>query len=417
MPRRAVIPLAALFTIAIGLLLAIGWFGSGAVGGTGLVGYLLSVGLISVTLGAAAIAWLRSGRGRLWLQMTITYAIGIGLALSNIFLTAQLMFISESDLPILVTLLLFAGVASLALGMALTLMIAGRVAAINAGAQQIAAGDLSARVMVRGSDELADLAHEFNRMAERLAAADAERTRQEAARRDLIVAVSHDLRTPLAALRAMIEAMADGMIDDPATSARYLATMRSQIKLLSSLIDDLFELSQLDAGALRIERERIAPGDLASDTIEAFRPQAAARGVELRATIAPDAPPVSVAPQKIERVLANLMSNAIRHTPPGGMITISVRPQPADADYVEFAVGDTGEGIDPQDLPHIFERFYRGEKSRSRATGGAGLGLAIARGIVEAHGGTIQIASIPGEGTCVTFRVPIDHGKIAKIED
>ncbi|HMO58503.1 MAG TPA: ATP-binding protein [Roseiflexaceae bacterium] len=364
--------------------------------------------LISLALGGVAVAWLRSGRGRLWLQMTLTYAIGVGLALFNIFLTARLMFISERDLPILVTLLLFAGVASLALGVALALLIAGRVAVINDGARRIAAGDLSVRVATRGSDELTDLAHEFNRMAERLAQADTERTRQEVARRDLIGAVSHDLRTPLASLSVMLEALADGMVDDPATTTRYLATMRGQIKQLSNLIDDLFELSQIDAGALHLAIERVAAIDLVSDAIEGLRPQAAAQGITLHGSVAAGLPPLLVAPHLIERVLANLVSNAIRHTPPGGQITIHALPaDPADSAMLRFEVCDTGEGIAAADLPYIFERFYRSEKSRSRSTGGAGLGLAIAHGIIAAHGGRIWIESTPGSGTSVLFLLPI----------
>ncbi len=406
--RSAALLLGGLFLTALALLIAIGWRGSSDAGGSGLWSYILSVALISLALGGVAVAWLRSGRGRPWLQMTLTYAIGVGLALFNIFLTARLMFISERDLPILVTLLLFAGVASLALGVALALLIAGRVAVINDGARRIAAGDLSVRVATRGSDELTDLAHEFNRMAERLAQADTERTRQEVARRDLIGAVSHDLRTPLASLSVMLEALADGMVDDPATTTRYLATMRGQIKQLSNLIDDLFELSQIDAGALHLAIERVAAIDLVSDAIEGLRPQAAAQGITLHGSVAAGLPPLLVAPHLIERVLANLVSNAIRHTPPGGQITIHALPaDPADSAMLRFEVCDTGEGIAAADLPYIFERFYRSEKSRSRSTGGAGLGLAIAHGIIAAHGGRIWIESTPGSGTSVLFLLPI----------
>ncbi|HWQ13303.1 MAG TPA: ATP-binding protein, partial [Roseiflexaceae bacterium] len=277
----------------------------------------------------------------------------------------------------------------------------------------------------QGGDEIAGLAREFNRMAAQLAAASAERERQEGARRDLIAAVSHDLRTPLASLRALVEALADGLVEDPATRARYFATMRAQIGLLSALIDDLFELAQLDAGALRLDLQRAVPGDLVSDTIEGLRPQAEARGVHLEGCVAPGGTSVLAAPQRVERVLANLVANAIRHTPPGGTVTLrasfecAVLSSEVSANdnvphttglktqhFVLFEVSDTGEGIAPEDLPHVFERFYRGEKSRSRATGGAGLGLAIARGIVEAHGGRIWIESAPGAGSTVRFTLP-----------
>jgi signal transduction histidine kinase len=199
--------------------------------------------------------------------------------------------------------------------------------------------------------------------------------------------------------------------------------MRSQIGHLSGLIDDLFELAQIDAGELRLELQRTSLADLVSDALEGMRPQAQARGVELNGSVAPGVGAAMIAPQKIERVLYNLVGNAIRHTPAGGSVTISVTPlqeqlglsdwglrlrQPHPATpTILVEVADTGEGIAPEDLPRIFEHFYRGEKSRSRATGGAGLGLAIARGIVEAHGGRIWAESQPERGTRVRFSLPL----------
>jgi signal transduction histidine kinase len=229
----------------------------------------------------------------------------------------------------------------------------------------------------------------------------------ELARRDLIAAISHDLRTPLASIRAMVEALADGLIEDPATVQRYLATMRNQIGHLNGLIDDLFELSQIDAGALKLDFLQIVPGDLVSDAIEALHPQAEQRGLQLRAEIAHGLGRVRCAPQKIERVIYNLISNALRHTPAGGTITVSTQTSPQHPNSIIFGIADTGEGISADDLPHVFDRFYRGEKSRSRATGGAGLGLAIARGIIEAHSGTIWITSEQERGTQVWFTLPI----------
>lgn len=301
-------------------------------------------------------------------------------------------------------MLLFAGGASLVLGIALAITLTRRVTRLQYGARQLARGDLQARVIARGNDELAALAHEFNAMAAQLAAGDAARTRQEDARRELIAAVSHDLRTPLASLRALVEAFADGLVDDPATTRRYLDTMRNQVGTLSRLIDDLFELSRIDAGALTLDLQRVAVSELVNDALDALGPQARARGITLRSDLPAILPPLRVDAQQIARVLANLVSNALRHTPQGGTITLSIHIQP-DA-RITINVIDDGEGIAPEDLPQIFARFYRGEKSRSRATGGAGLGLAIARGIVEAHGGTIAISSELGRGTTVTFTLP-----------
>jgi signal transduction histidine kinase len=427
--RRTLVPLGLGLLIALGLalLLAIGWLGAQGKDVTDLVSYLLLSGAISLGVGAAALSWLRRGRGRLWLQVSLTYILGVGIALLNIFLTANLMFISDNhDLPLLVLLLLFAAVVSLGLAYALAQALAQRVTALHQGARALAGGDLDARVAAAGTDELAALAAEFNAMAARLAAAAAERERLELARRDLIAAISHDLRTPLASLRAMTEALADGLVDDPATTTRYLTTMRGQIGHLSGLIDDLFELAQIDAGALRLELQRASLDDLISDALEGIRPQAVAKGVRLQGSVAPGVGPVLVAPQKIERVLYNLVTNAIRHTPGDGVVTISAMlgdqgsgigdrgsgvrfPDPRSPlpdPYVVVEVADTGEGIAPGDLPWIFDRFYRGEKSRSRATGGAGLGLAIARGIVEAHGGRIWAESAQGRGARIRFTLP-----------
>jgi signal transduction histidine kinase len=422
-----------LVALALAILLAVSWLGAPEQDVTALIRYLLTSGGISLALGVAGVAWLRRGSGRLWLQVSLAYTLGVALALFNVFLTAQLMFISSHDLPLLVLLLVFAALVSLGLGVALARELAMRVGALHAGARAIAAGDLQARVDPVGSDELAALAREFNQMAALLAENERARARSEASRRGMMAAVSHDLRTPLASLRALTEALADGMVDDEATRRRYYATMRTQIGLLSRLIDDLFELGRIEAGALRVEPQRVSPGDLLSDTLEGLLPQARERGVELIGSVAPDVAMVLAEAQQIERVLANLVTNALRHTPAGGSVTLRVyaeqRPQTADGSSpldrtaqplagaeppssvgrlpsIVFEVADTGDGIAPEDLPHVFERFYRGEKSRSRSTGGAGLGLAIARGIVEAHGGRIWAESEPGRGATVRFTLP-----------
>lgn len=396
-----------LVALALALLLAVAWLGAPGRDVLDLVQYLLASGLISLGIGLIGLALLRRGNGRLWVQITLTYMLGVAIALFNIFLTAQLMFISaDHDFVLLVLLLAFAAVVSLALGYTLARALAQRVTALRDGARALAGGDLAVRVNSAGTDELADLAREFNRMAEQLAAAAHDRSQQEAARRELFAAISHDLRTPLTSLRAVIEALADGMIDDPATTQRYLATMRGQVAHMNELIDDLFELAQIEAGALRLDLVRTAPGDLISDTIEAMQPQASAKGVRLAGSVAPDVGVVLVAPQKLERALFNLVANAIRHTPAGGAIHLCATPD-VQRPLIRFEINDTGEGISAADLPHVFERFYRGEKSRSRATGGAGLGLAITRGIIEAHGGTIAITSELGHGTQVHFELPL----------
>jgi signal transduction histidine kinase len=278
------------------------------------------------------------------------------------------------------------------------------ISELSSAAKRLAAGDLDVRVHLMGGDELAALGGEFNRMAEQLAVAARERERDAHGRRELLAAISHDLRTPLASLGAMTEALADGLVDDPVTQRRYFATMRGQIGHLSRLIDDLFELAQIEAGALTLQLEPASLQDLVSDVLQSMQPQADQQGVTLHANVDPVVDTALIAPQKIERVLYNLLTNAIRHTATGGVVALTVMGDAHGG--VVVRVTDTGEGIEGDDLPHVFERFYRGEKSRSRAGGGAGLGLAIARGIVEAHGGNIWVESERGQGARFSFTLP-----------
>lgn len=361
----------------------------------------LSTGL-SLALAALVFLWSKTVSS-LRLKVLLAYSLGVVVALVNIAVTARLMFLSDHDLGLLTILLVFATVVSLGFGFALAGMISNAARRMAHAARDLAQGNLAARAQVEGQDELAGLAHDFNRMAERLASAMAEREKMEEARRDLIAAVSHDLRTPLASIRAMVEALADDMVHDEGVVRRYLATIRSQTASLSALIDDLFELAQIDAGVLKLHMERASLSDLISDTLESMQAQAAGKGVRLAGMVDPSVDPVLMAPEKVQRVLYNLVQNAIRHTPADGTIQLEARLSEGTA---QVDVVDSGEGIPPADLPHIFERFYRAEKSRSRDYGGAGLGLAIARSIVEAHGGRMWVESQVGQGTRFSFTLP-----------
>ena len=222
-------------------------------------------------------------------------------------------------------------------------------------------------------------------------------------RRDLIAWIGHDLQTPLASIRAIIEALADEMVDDPETIQRYLITAKKDVRSLSLLIDDLFQMAQLDAGGLTIHKEMNSISDLVSDTVESFSELAQKQGVQLAGKVAPGFDHFYLDAPRISRVFNNLVTNALRHTPSGGVIDIQVIPQ---ADHAIIEVSNSGEMIPSEDIPFLFERFYRGEKSRSRATGGSGLGLAISKGFVEAHGGTIGVESQPGR-TCFFFTLPM----------
>jgi signal transduction histidine kinase len=371
----------------------------------------LMAGFLSITAVVSIIASYSAYRmGWMYHSPTIRWTLLGGYLLSsiliffNVWLTARLMFISQQhDLQLATVLLLFAGGIAMALGYFLSSALTDRIRLVDRAANSIAKGDLQARSPIQGRDEIADLATTFNQMADQLQRADARQRELENLRRDLIAWVSHDLHTPLASIRAILEALADGMVEDPETVQRYLQTAQKDIGALSSLIDDLFQMAQLDAGGLPLELGMNSISDLISDTLEGFSELAARQGVALNGDVEQGVDALWMDAQRIGRVLNNLIGNALRHTPTGGYIQVDAAPVPSG---VRVEVTDSGEGIRPEDIPYVFDRFYRGEKSRNRATGGAGLGLAIARGIIEAHGGHIDVESQPGQFTRFYFTLP-----------
>jgi signal transduction histidine kinase len=356
----------------------------------------LLIGYIFFTVGRT---WLRSIRHK----VLLAYSLGVVIALINIFVTSQLMFVSQHDFLLLGLLLIFAGILSASFGYLLAASMTQSLQLLRTGAHKIAVGDFSARVSLIEADELAEVAEAFNTMANELQKSFARQKELEQARRDLTAAVSHDLRTPLTSIRAMIEALADGVVTDPDTVRRYYTTIRSQIENLSGLIDDLFELSQLEAEEIQLHLEPLNMNDLLSDVLESMQVQAKARDVSLTGIFSEDLPLIKAEMAKIQRVLFNLVQNAIRHTPASGSISLATKVVP---EGVQVDIADTGEGIEPQDLPLVFDQFFRGEQSRSRETGGAGLGLAIAKRIIEAHHGRIWVDSQVGHGTRFSFVLP-----------
>lgn len=366
--------------------------------------FLLITALISGLAGFAAyrMGWLNY-TPTLRLALVISYALSSVLTFFNVWLTARLMFASQHDLTLATVLLVFAGGMAMTLGFFLASALTDRIHSLEKASRSLAKGQLATRVPVRGRDEVASLAAAFNQMAAQLEAADAKQREVERLRSDLIAWVGHDLQTPLASIRAILEAVADGVVDDPESVQRYLQTAQRDVRSLSILIDDLFQMAQLDAGGLRLDICPNSLSDLISDTLESFSALAARQGITIEGSVAADVDPVSMDAPRIGRVLNNLVSNALRHTPAGGRVELRAQ---RDGSRVEVVVADTGEGVRPEDIPHIFERFYRGEKSRSRATGGGGLGLAVARGIVEAHGGEIRLESGPAEGARFIFWLP-----------
>jgi signal transduction histidine kinase len=362
-----------------------------------------------ITLGLGWLVYRLSARWRLasvQVKIALTFALGLGITLLNIVLGSMPMFISKHDMTFLLTLLAFAALVAFGFGNVMARSITANLARLAHGAEKIAAGDLTARADVQSGDEVEAVADAFNRMAQQLDQARAHEKESEQARRSLVAAVSHDLRTPLTSLRAMIESLNDGVVADPDGVKRYLGLAQIEIQNLSRLVDDLFELTQLDAGAVNWTREPSSLRDLISDTLEAMQAQAQTKGVRLVGDVDAAVDPVTMNAFKVQRVLTNLVQNAIRYTPNGG--TVSVRAC-REGTFAEIEIADSGEGIAPNDLPHIFEPFYRGEKSRKRdldRMSGAGLGLAIARGIVEAHGGTICAESELGKGSRFQFTLP-----------
>lgn len=331
------------------------------------------------------------------------YALASILTFFNVWFSAQLMFASKHDLLLAIVLLLFAGGIAMILGYFLSSTVTERILSLKRAAEKLANGDLQTRVPVNGRDELSALSITFNQMAEQLQAADQKQRDLEIMRRDLVAWASHDLQTPLASMRAILEALADGVVDEPDMIKRYLNTAQKDVMSLSALMDDLFQMSQLDAGGFPLNRAPSSLSDLVSDTLESFSELAYRESVTLEGNVESDVDPVYMDTQAIGRVLNNLISNALRHTSAGGEIKVHAW---RNALGLEVSVRDSGEGIHAEDIPHIFERFYRGEKSRNRGTGGAGLGLAIARGIVRAHGGDIRVESQAGKGTQFTFHIP-----------
>lgn len=256
----------------------------------------------------------------------------------------------------------------------------------------IAAGKPAAPVEVRGDDELAELSRAFNAMAADLAAA-------EASRRQLLADVAHELRTPLSILQGGLEAILDGL--QPASPER-LERLHAQTKLLARLVSDVRDLSLAQAGVLPLHLREVSLYDLASSAVDALGPLAAERGIALSIEGSP-VPPLSGDPDRLSQVLLNLLDNALRHTPAGGSVTVQVGIAEGQARLV---VRDTGPGIPLEALPRIFDHFYRVDVSRARATGGTGLGLAVVKHLVEAHGGRVSVTSDPGHGAELTVTLP-----------
>jgi signal transduction histidine kinase len=322
------------------------------------------------------------------LQLAGLALIAACVPLAAVLLSGWVMFHMGADRKILAVA---AGSATAAVFAAFVLArsITASLRRVGAASQTLAAGELSARAPADGPREIAELAASFNAMAAGL-------EQLFDARRELVAWASHDLRAPIASMQAMLEAIEDGL----ASPDDYLPTLREQVRTLSILVDDLFELARIDAGVLTLELHQTPVAPLVASALRLLRPEAEARGVALSADV-DERMEARLAPDKFERVLFNLVTNALRHTPADG--SVAVRAERRDSDLL-LHVEDSGEGL-PEDAPaRMFERFWRADRARTGS--GAGLGLAIARGLVEAHGGRIWAENRPQGGACISFTLP-----------
>lgn len=349
----------------------------------------LAVIVAAGSLGAGLLlAYLLRRAPTVGIQLAGLALIAVCVPVTAVLLSGWVMFHMGADEKILAVA---AGSATAAVFAALVLArsISGSLRRVGAASRALAAGDLSVRAPADGPREIAELAESFNTMAAGL-------EQLFDARRELVAWASHDLRAPIASLQAMLEAIEDGLV----SAEDYLPTLREQVRTLSMLVDDLFELARIDAGALTLELRQTPIAPLVASAFQLLRPEAEARGVALRAEV-DERMEAPLASDKIERVLFNLVTNALHHTPSDG--SVAVRAERRNADLL-LRVEDTGEGLSIEAPGRMFERFWRADRARSGS--GAGLGLAIARGLVEAHGGRIWAENRPEGGACISFTLP-----------
>jgi signal transduction histidine kinase len=356
----------------------------------------------SVVTSLASVGLARWMRGVALRRRLLALSIfSVAVATANVGVLASLMFVSAHDGLLMIALLVFASSAGIGVALSLSAASTRALERVTATARALGSRDLDARAgTVSGDPELAAIARALDEMADGLQES-LERERElEARRLDLISAVSHDLRTPLASLRAMIEAIDDGIVQDPPSLRRYAREMKGSVGSLVELVDDLFELVKLDARAIESETERARLQDIVNIAVAACIHHAEAK--ELRvATQLSGVENVACSPRMV-RVLQNLLTNAIRHTPNDGSVTIDASLQEGGLSVI---VSDTGEGIPADDLNRVFEPFWRGDKARSSE--GSGLGLALAQRIVESLNGKIEARSQLGSGSRFSVWVPV----------
>ena len=368
--------------------------------------YSVAGATVSGLLAGAALYALR--RRSVGVQAAVAALSGVLATAIGIAWAASKMFISGHDRDVLWTVLAGAG----AVGVTLAALLGRHVtqSSRQVGEMVRRLGDGSGGVGVRpltAPGELTALAAQLEQTSARLAEAQAQAAALERSRRELVAWVSHDLRTPLAGIRAMIEALEDRVVEDDETVARYYATMRREIERLAGLVNDLFELSRIHSGALALDIESVPLDELVGDAVAGAAVAAAAKGIDLRGEVGEPSPVVELSTPEIVRVVRNLLDNAIRHTPPGGVVVITAGLD-ATGGCAEVSVQDACGGIPEHEIDSVFEMAYRGDAARTPGDGGGGLGLAVARGLVEAHHGDISVHN-QGPGCRFTVRLPLQR--------
>jgi signal transduction histidine kinase len=353
--------------------------------------FAVIVALSTLATGLAATFALRL-LPTLRLQVVALALVAVALPLAAVTLGGLVMFHMHDDVKLLEVGAASAStalIAALLLGQSIT----RRVDSLEQAAERLAAGELTARAPSDGPREVARLGASFNEMARSI-------EQLFDARRQLVAWASHDLRTPLSAIRAMLEAIEDGLAEPD----EYLPALEEQASALGALIDDLFELAQIDAGVLTLELRETPLGELVTLCVRGLEADARARRVRLELALEEPLPGVRCVPQHVQRVLLNLLTNALRHTPSDGSVVVTARPA---GEELEVVVEDTGEGLTEDAQARMFDRFWRADPARARGGGRAGLGLAIARGLIEAQGGRIWAENRAGGGARVGFSLPI----------
>jgi signal transduction histidine kinase len=347
-------------------------------------------------------------------QLALLACVTVAPVVAGLVVLSTMMVISDHAVVLVSAIVIAAALLAVSGAWLFSRTLVADLDAVRDGLEAVGAGERRLRITTSANDDLARVANAANAMIDQLADEEEARDASESARRHLIAAVSHDLRTPLTSLRLLADAVGDDIVDG-AQRRDYLGRMRGQIDTLGALIDDLFELSRLEAGDISWTLQQVPLAGLVDETVAAMRPQAELKGITVSASLPDRLAPARANPEKLQRVLFNLIQNAIRHTPPDGSVV--VRAQPA-ATGVEIEVADTGEGIAPAERERVFTAFYRGGADDGVRSGDrSGLGLAVSRAIVEAHGGRIWVAD-SAEGARVRFNLPVatDTGPLAARE-